>query len=54
MDMVQLLVTVSSRGRCDWDIRTDFWRKEEVKELGGQEVGSMYIDVEVKEVWKNW
>ena len=30
MDMVHLLVSVSSRGGFDWDIRTAFWRKKEV------------------------
>ena len=28
MDTVHLLVSVSSRGGFDWDIRTTFWRRE--------------------------
>lgn len=28
MDMEQLLVTGSSRGRCNWDVGTACWRKE--------------------------
>lgn len=39
LDMVQVLVTVSSRGRSDWDVRTVCWRQVVVKEPGGQGIG---------------
>lgn len=42
-DVVQLLITASSRGRCDWDIGAACWRQEEVEEIKGQRIGWIYL-----------
>lgn len=48
-DVVPLLVTVESRGTCDWDIKTACCRQEELKEAAdlGRD-GWIYMDAEVK------
>lgn len=48
LGMAQFLVIVNSRERCNWDIRTAYWRREKSRRSEASE--SFYIDVEAKGV----